>query len=110
MMVICHDTGVTIQYVVIYCNTVSKHLYTNVCSLHPVSVDIVKLDCKKQMSEDRLQNCFLVVRVLNAMQRSFSCISSFVQIFSLNNIESSSWCKDIIIEKRKWYDLMEVSH
>lgn len=40
-----HDTGVTIQYIVIYCDTVSKAVL--------VSADDVTLEFKSQVAEDK---------------------------------------------------------
>lgn len=64
---------------IVCCNTVSKAIYcltdlcslclqSNICPLLPVSVDIVTLEWKILMAEDRLQNYRLAVRDLNVTQ------------------------------------------
>lgn len=63
-----HDTAVTIQYIAIHCATVSKDIYCfiglHVYLLLPVSVHIVTLERTSQMAEEKLQRCYLPVRVL----------------------------------------------
>lgn len=58
-----HETEVTIQDIVIYCNSVGKALYcfiglcvytSDTCLLLPVSDDTVMLERKSQMAEDGL--------------------------------------------------------
>lgn len=80
-----HITGATIQYIAIYCDTISKAIYCfiglcllsvytgDVCLLHPVSVDVVTLEWKNQMAEVRLQHSYLSVAGFKHNTKHLNC-------------------------------------